>query len=147
MTDIEQVVFSAIATIVGGAVVYFLGHLSVVLLVEPIHRLRRFAGEIADSLVFSADVYCNPKSPPGERENEAKAVLRHEATQLRARLYEVPWYRLWAFTRIVRKKADIEEASDIIMQLSNAIVVGEEKENRRRQRRIQESLGVKKTGG
>jgi hypothetical protein len=147
MTDIERIVFSAIATIVGGVIVYFFGHMSVVLFVEPIHRLRRLIGEIADSLVFYANVYCNPKEFNGEKKDEAKEELRRQCSQLRARVYAVPWYGLWASIRIVRKKADVEEASAIMMELSNSIVVGEEKENGRRQGRIQELLGIKKKEG
>ena len=52
MSDVERIVLTAIATIIGGVIVYFFGHLSVALFVEPIHRLRSFIGEIADSLIF-----------------------------------------------------------------------------------------------
>ena len=69
-------------------------------------------------------------------------MLRREASQLMARLYAVPWYPLWAFLKVVRKKADIEEASAVLMALSNSVCVGEEKENSKRQKKIQKLLGI-----
>jgi membrane protein YqaA with SNARE-associated domain len=52
MSDLERIVLTAIATIIGGVIVYFFGHLAVTLFVAPIHRLRSLIGEIADSLIF-----------------------------------------------------------------------------------------------
>ena len=113
------------------------------LFVEPIHRLRSLIGEIADSLVFYADIYCNPGYAKKELCDEASETLRRHASQLKARAYSIPWYRLWALMKLVRKKTEIEEASAELIGLSNSVHRGDGVENDERRRRIEELLGIR----
>lgn len=145
MSDIERIVLTAIATIIGGVVVYFLGHLFVALFVEPIHRLRSLIGEIADSLIFYANVYCNPGVVAENESDEAREVLRRQASQLKARAYAVSWYSLWQCMKIVRKKTEIAKASAELIGLSNSIHGGEGvsgTENSKRRDMVEQLLGI-----
>jgi len=147
MSDLERIILSAIATIIGGVIVYFLGHLSVALFVEPIHRLRSVIGEIADSLVFYANVYCNPGLAPQDKNDEASEVLRRQASQLKSRAYAIPWYPLWQRVKVVRKKKEIEEASAELIALSNSIHGGagiSGGDNSERRERVEKLLGIAK---
>ncbi|MFC2066797.1 hypothetical protein ACFLUO_07090 [Chloroflexota bacterium] len=121
MSEAWKIILTSIATITGGIIVYTVGHLLVALFIEPIHRLRSLIGEIADSLVFYADVYSNPGCGQKERMDEASEVLRRQASQLRARAYSIPWYSLWSLPRLVRESAEIEDASAELIGLSNSI--------------------------
>lgn len=59
---IPESVAAALLTVLIGVVVYALGQIFSNFVIEPIHKQDEIRGEIADSLVFYADVYSNPKS-------------------------------------------------------------------------------------
>jgi len=145
MSELWKIILTASITIAGGIIVYVLGHFLVTLFVEPIHRLRSFIGEIADSLVFYANVYSNPGYGQKEIMDEASEVLRRQASQLRARIYSIPWYSLWAFMGFVRGKKKIEEASAELIGLSNSVHRSEPNlgiQNYKRREKIEELLGI-----
>ena len=115
------------------------------LFVVPIRRLRRLIGEIADSLVFYANVYCSPGFAPQAKSDEASEALRHQAHQLRNGTYEIPWYLLWERLKILRKKTEIEEASEELMGLAKSVHGGMEVsggENSRKRERVEKLLGI-----
>ncbi len=146
MSELWRIVLTAIFTVVGGSIVYAGGHFLVALFVEPIHRLRSLIGEIADTLIFYADVYSNPGYGQKERMDEASEALRRQASQLRARAHSVPWYSFWSFMGLVRKKAKIEEASAELIGLSNSVHRSDPNlgvQNYRRRERIEELLGIR----
>jgi len=130
-------------------IAFLLGRLFVV----PIRRLRRLIGEIADSLVFYANVYCSPGFTPQAKSDEASEALRHQAHQLRNSTYEIPWYPLWESLKIVRKRTEIEEASEELMGLAKSVNGGMEVsggENSRKRERVEKLLGIvrdKETSG
>lgn len=146
MSEVWRIVLTASITVVGGVAVYTFGHLFVALFVEPIHRLRSLVGEIADSLIFYAPVYGNPGVVRKELADEAGETLRRQASQLRARVYSIPWYSLWAFMGLVREKTEIEEASAELIGLSNSVHGGpgiSVTQNIKMERRIKELLGIR----
>ncbi len=148
MSETWKIVLTASITIGGGVTVYALGRLFVALYVEPIHRLRSLIGEIADSLVFYANVYCNPGSLRKEVMDEASEILRRQASQLRARAYAIPLYSLWAFMQLVQEKKRIEEASAELIGLSNSVYggqLGTARENSQKERKIKELLGIRRS--
>jgi len=142
MSETWKIVLTASITIGGGITVYALSRLFVALYIEPIHRLRSLIGEIADSLVFYANVYCNPGSLRQEIMDEASEILRRQASQLRARAYAIPFYSLWAFMRLVQGKTKIAEASEGLIYLSNALYKGDPSKNHEEAQKIQELLGI-----
>jgi hypothetical protein len=122
-------------------VAFLLGRFFVV----PIRRLRRLISEIADSLVFYANVYCSPGFAPQAKSDEASEALRYQAYQLRNSTYEIPWYPLWESLKIVRKKTEIEEASEELMGLAKSVHGGMEVsggENSRKRERVEKLLGI-----
>ncbi len=145
MSELWGIILTAVLTIAGGIVIYVVGHLFEAIFVEPIHRLRSLIGEIADSLVFYANVYSNPGILPTEKCDEASETLRQKAAQLKSRAYCIPWYSLWSLMGLVRKKTEIEEAAKELIGLSNS-VRGSSGANGRlsadMRRRIEESLGI-----
>lgn len=145
----------AILAIAVGVIVYFLGRLFVALFVNPILSLRSLIGEIAESLVFYANVYCNPKVEQqdiiDEPSEKASEVFRRQASQLKARVHEISWYSLWERVKVVRKEREIEEASSELMGLANSVrgdpMVGANKsakENSRKKEKVEELLGIVK---
>ena len=145
MSELWRIVLTAALTVVGGTIVYAGGHFLVVLFVEPIHRLRSLIGEIADSLIFYADVYSNPGSSSKARVDDTSEVLRRQASQLMAKVHLISWYSFWAFTRLVRKKTEIEEAHTELIGLSNSVHRSEPDlgiRNFERRKKVEELLGI-----
>lgn len=129
----------------GIAILMVVGFLLGRFFVVPIRSLRRLIGEIADSLVFYANVYCSPGFAPQAQSDEASEALRHQAYQLRNSTYEIPWYPLWEFSKIVRKKTEIEEASEELMGLAKSVHGGmgvSGGENSRKRERVEKLLGI-----
>lgn len=146
MSEVWRIVLTASITIVGGVIVYVLGRLFVALFVEPIHRLRSLVGEIADSLVFYAPVYGNPGVIKKEVADEAGETLRRQASQLRARVYSIPWYSLWVVMGLVRERTKILEASAELVGLSNSCHGGpgvSVAQNIKMERRVEQLLGIR----
>ena len=145
MSEISKIVLTAILTIAGGVIVYALGHLSVALIVMPIHRLRGLIGEIAYSLVFYASVYGNPGSVKQEIMDEAGEMLRRQASELRASEHTIPCYPIWAGIKLVPGKKNIQEASAELIGLSNSVHGGpgvSPTGNIEKAIRIQQFLGI-----
>lgn len=144
MSEVWRIVLTASVTIAGGVIIYAAGRLFVALFVEPIHHLRSLIGEIADSLVFHADVYGNPGTFPMEKMDQVRETLRSQASQLSARAYCLPWYGFWGFIKVVPSKREIQQASQEIIGLSNSVHRGNAAQNVKTRKQIEKLLGIRK---
>jgi hypothetical protein len=143
MTELEKIFITSFLTIFGGVVVFVLGQIITKFFVEPIHDQFRLIGEIADSLIFYANLYMNPGSGKPEKMDEAAQKLRQQSSQLRARTYAIRWYELWEFVGLVLKRTDVMEASHNLMGLSQFVHQGDALKNEERRREIEKRLGIK----
>lgn len=145
MSELFKIVLTSALTIMGGIVVYVTGRIIEKFFIEPIHEQFRLIGEIADSLIFYANVYTNPGSKliEKERADEASTILRQQASQLMARTQIIQWYRLWQRMRIVPKYADVIEAQHKLIALSNLVDRGNAKENDCLRKEIETLLRIK----
>lgn len=112
-------------------------------IIEPIHEQSKLIGEIAESLVFYADLYYNPGIGSFEEMAEASKVLRRQASRLRATTDTIRYYTVWQSRGIVPSQANVIEASKNLIGLSNCIHQGDPKHNHIRQERIKELLRIK----
>ncbi len=144
MSEVERIVITSCSTVVVGVFVLVAGQILTKFFIEPIHEQFRVIGEIADSLVFYANVYSNPGTAPRENMDEASMKLRQQASRLRARTSAVRWYGLWEKLRVVRRRGNIVEAAGNLIGLSNCIhqSVGNGRENGRRRDAIMSMLGI-----
>ena len=143
MTELEKIFITSFLTIFGGVVVFVLGQIITKFFVEPIHDQFRLIGEIADSLIFYANLYMNPGSGKPEKMDEAAQKLRQQSSQLRARTYAIRWYELWEFVGLVLKRTDVMVASHNLMWLSQFVHQGDALENEERRWEIEKRLGIK----
>jgi hypothetical protein len=144
MSESLKIVLTATLTILGGVTVLVFGEIVTKFFIEPIHELSKLRGEIADSLVFYANVYSSAGTSKKEYMDEASSVLRRQAAQLRARAETVPWYRLWELLHVVPGRANIAEASAGLIGLSNIVYEsGAPLVSVRYRNTIVEALGIK----
>lgn len=139
MSDLEQILWTSSATIIGGLVLLILGELVVRFVIQPLEEQKKLIGEIADALIFFASVYSNPPLRlPGSRDTTprmhpedgspwhvAGERTRQLAAQLRARTYVIPAYRALAALRLAIARPRVEEASNKLIGLSNQIIRGD----------------------
>jgi hypothetical protein len=152
MTELEKILYTAAATIIGGVFIFVIGQLLSKFIIEPIYEQRNVIGVIADDLIFYSRLYVNP-GPIRDRElgtikvlpeqTEAEDALRQHASKLMARTQAIPLYWLWEKLKLVRSKANIAEAHKNLIYLSNSIVQGDRKENKMSRTNIVQSLGFK----
>ena len=110
-------------TVLSGVSVFVIGQLIVKLAIEPIHEYRKLCGEIADALIFYANVsvrYTNTGMPK-ELQEEAQRTYRRLAGQLYARAHVIRLYPVWAFVRLVPRRKDLAQASSSLIGLSNNV--------------------------
>jgi hypothetical protein len=66
MSELDKILLTSGLTIAGGFLVYVFGQIATRFLIDPYHEYRKTVGEIADTLVYYANIYMNPGS--GDRE-------------------------------------------------------------------------------
>lgn len=123
-------------TVFAGTTVFVLGQIFVKFFIEPIHEFYRHTGEIADLLIYYANVYSNPGLCREEVLRQAHEDFRRHSTQLLARVHVIPLYRLWERLRIVPLRADVVKAGGYLIGISNDLTqratVAEDNDRRRR---------------
>jgi len=145
MSEPFKIVLTSSLTVLGGILVFVVGRIIEKFVIEPIHEQSRLIGEIADSLIFYADLYSNPGIGKREQMDEAKKVLREQASQLITRNNMIPCYKFWRYLSLghLPKRADIIEAQKNLIGLSNSIHRGDPDVNARRRKEIEKRLGIK----
>jgi hypothetical protein len=108
--------------------------------IDPIVEQRKMIGEVADAMVYHANIYANPNSHEEKTVERTAEVLRQKASLLRARSYAVPWYSLLSRLHIVPTMKQISEATRGLIGLSNSIRNGDPRDSLTYQKEIREAL-------
>jgi hypothetical protein len=111
--------------------------------------------EIASALVLLAPLFSNTFAEmsllPSEGQKnliEAQLTLRRHAAELDARNRMIPWYGLFAILRLVPRRAKVQEASRLLMRISNSVAPRDPEAIQRNllwRNQIQELLGLMKS--
>src|SRR5215218_9681837 len=121
--------------------------------IEPIQEQRKLIGEVAHALVLYGNAYIDTgmeeypgkKGPDEHREYvlEAKKALRVLAGRLRSSLWSIPFYRGFAWLRLVPRGSDVVAASMALIGWSNVLISNDavRRSNHFRDR-ITEKLGI-----
>ena len=146
MSDLFKIFLTSSLTVVGGVLVLVVGRIIEKFLIEPVHEQSNVIGEIADSLIFYANLYSNPGVGKPEEMDEASRALRQQASRLMARTHAVRCYWLMQLLRIVPKHRDTLRARENLMGLSNSIHRDDPRlpeVNNARRKQIEESLHIR----
>ena len=107
----QQAIFTAVLTIIGGAITFALGQMFLKALLDPIVDLKREIGRIA----YALDFYDN------QRESKAaSARFRDHACRLRELMNTLFLYDVWQPLFGLPKREDVFEASADLIGHSNA---------------------------
>jgi hypothetical protein len=146
MSDLLKILLTSGLTIVGGLVVYVFGQIATHFFIDPYHEYRKTVGDIADTLVYYANVYMNPGSSERERMDEASKILRQKASLLRVRAYAIPRYTCFVRLKLVPPLENITKASAALIGLSNNIHSGNFEHNEKRRDEIIRALRLPPLG-
>jgi hypothetical protein len=151
MSEITKILVTSSLTIIGGVFIFATGQILSKFIIEPIHEQKRIIGEIADALVFYANVYGNPGVCPPKEMEETSKRLRQLATLLHSKSHIVPKYEWLEKLKFVPASAAIQAASRELIGLSNSVFgrvgdqIGVALENNNRADRIKKALDLKFT--
>ncbi len=150
MSELVKVILTSSLTVFGGVLIFVFGQIAVKFLIEPFHNYQILVGEIADSLVFYANVGTGlhdyyvaqleeASSLEGYRKeiaeqrlkaiisndwqcmDEAKRTLRQQASRLMGTANAIPFYWLWALFRLIPSRQNLIKASANLIGLSNSL--------------------------
>lgn len=132
-------------TVFAGVTVFVVGQIFVKFFIEPIHRFHEYTGEIADSLIYYANIYSNPGMAREELLKEAHDTFRRHSGKLLARIHAIRGYRFWARLRILPKRENAAKAGGYLIRLANGVYdksMTASDYNTKRRREIEQLLNI-----
>lgn len=108
-------------TIISAVIIFTLGQISLKLIIEPIHELKKEIVEVLNAMVFYANKISSPNSNNQEIADEVGKILRKYASSLEAKSSIIPFYGVFELFRILPSKKYILEAKSLLIGLSNSI--------------------------
>jgi hypothetical protein len=110
-----QILLTALATVLGGALTLALGQIIIRGLIEPALELKRLIGTIACDLDFHANKF----APGTPTESEWRDIFRKHACSLREKLNVIIWYRGLQRIFNLPSESEVQEAAYNLMGHSN----------------------------
>jgi len=116
------------ATVVSGTLIFVTGQIILKFIIEPIHKQKEIIGEIADALIYYANVYTHPvfkdeskNSEVGKKREKGHEEFRKFACQIVSKTQLIPYYETLSTLKIVTKKQKIIKARGNLIGLSNGM--------------------------
>ena len=106
-------------TILAGAGTFVLGQIIIKLIIEPVQVLKGTIAEVADKLIFFANIYGNPRSIHDEKQAAMSSEIRILTSKLQAGIYLIPAYNITARIFSLPKKDQVVEASEHLFSIHN----------------------------
>ena len=142
ISNLTKIILTSGLTIIGGITIYVAGQLIARFFIDPYHEYQKSVGEIADALVYYADVYSNPGSGDRQRMDEAAKILREKGSLLKVCAYAIPKYVWFVKRGWLPQWEIIMKASAALIGLSNNVHQGDAAANDGRRQEIIEALGL-----
>ena len=94
MSEIEKIIYTSLATIGGGTILFFIGQLISKRSIDPCVELRTSISKVKFTLSYFAPIINTPVSRTPERSDEAAHALRERSAELFALVELVPKNRI-----------------------------------------------------
>ncbi len=105
-------------------------------------ELKRAIGEVAFSLVYYANIYCNPSIADDSQLLETQREIRTLAAKLRSLVDQIVYYNKFRCLFSLPDHSEIREASANLIGLSNIDRDEEYEHIKRRVEDIKDNLGI-----
>lgn len=120
-SDWAKIVWTALATIIGGVAIFALTKLAERLLLDPVHEQRKVIGEIDVALTHWAWAYANPALPTPTREKAADEI-RLLAGRLIGATNAIRWWLVASALLGAVKGDKSRQAGKYLIGISNQIL-------------------------
>jgi hypothetical protein len=121
MSELTKILLTSGFTIFGGVLIFTIGQMTSKFLIEPIHEQKRIIGEIADAIIYYANIYTSPGLSSKEEQDEASNKFRQLATFLQSKTHMIPFYRALRMCGFVHKAPAIDEVTKLLIGISNTM--------------------------
>ena len=118
---ILESVLTAVITVIVGVLVYSFSQIASRFIFEPIHRQDEIRGEIADSLIFYANVYANPGTASPQLTAQASDKFRQLASLLMSRTCLIRVYGFFSWLGLIPGILNLMKAHGNLIGLSNNV--------------------------
>jgi len=108
-------------TVLSGTLVFVIGQIIQKFFIDPIHDQKKIIGDIADNLIFYAQIYANPAKETSDKYNEASKKIRELSSKLSSKTYLIPAYKYLTLFKVVKDINKIKEASRSLICISNRV--------------------------
>jgi hypothetical protein len=113
-------VLAAVITVIIGVAVYAFSQIVLKFVIEPIHKQDEIRGDIADALIYYADVYANPgMNTP--KHAEAAEKFRQKASFLLSRTRLIRKYWFFSWIGLIPNLQNVMNAHANLIGLSNGV--------------------------
>lgn len=107
--------------ILSGTGVFILGQIVLKFVLDPVQEQKKLIAEVADALVFYANLYSNPGDNLKKEREEAQQKIRQLGTLLLAKTYLIPAYDWFACLGLVPSFSEITNAHHSLIGISNGV--------------------------
>lgn len=139
-----MIAYTFVLTILGGFLIFAAGQIFLKLFLDPVHEYRQLVGQIADNLIYYANIYSSPSVSSDDVKEECHQAFRQRASELIAKANAILAWKLFEYFRLIPRKESIFLAHHALIGLSNfrASLPDDILFSHRNKETIQEELGI-----
>ena len=143
MTDTSKIIWTALATLIGGIIIYVVGRAVEKFVLEPLQDYRKTLANISDTLIYYANVYSNTTVASKEDKEETSKAIRKLASDLSAKSHQIVFYKFFAKTKWIPSYNNSMDAVGKLIGFSNSLWNSNFKEINDRLKKIEQLLNIK----
>jgi hypothetical protein len=143
MTDTEKIIWTALATLIGGIIIYVVGRAVEKFVLEPLHDYRKTLAKISDTLIYYANVYSNTTVSSKEDKEETSKALRKLASDLSAKTHQIVFYRFFFKIGWIPSYNNSMDAVATLIGFSNSLWQSNFQEIDERRKKVEQLLNIK----
>ena len=143
MSDTSKILWTAIATLIGGIIIYVIGRAIEKMILEPLQEYRKTLANISDTLIYYANIYSNISVASKEDKEETSKALRKLASDLSAKTHLIVFYKHFSKLGWIPTYNKSMDAVATLIGFSNSLWHSDFKEIDERRKRIENLLNIK----
>lgn len=143
MSDTSKILWTALATLIGGIIIYVVGRAVEKFILEPLQDYRKTLANISDTLIFYANVYSNTTVASKEDKEAASKALRKLASDLSAKTHQIVLFRFFCKIGWIPSYNNSMDAVGTLVGFSNSLWHSSFEEINNRRKKIELLLKIK----
>jgi hypothetical protein len=121
MSDTLKIIWTALATLIGGIIIYVIGRTIEKFVLEPIQEYRKTLANISDTFIFYANVYSNTSVSSLEDKTATSKAIRKLASDLAAKTHQITFYKFFFKLKVIPSYNNSMDAVSTLIGFSNSM--------------------------